>query len=63
VLVENNVEHEIKGIKSIADSLKASVSNIQASQGIAPIEARLSGLESSMAEILKRLDEISAKIK
>ena len=63
VLVENNVEHEIKGIKSIADSLKLSVSAIQASQNVAPIEARLAGLESSMTEILTRLGEISSKIK
>jgi hypothetical protein len=63
VLVENNVEHEIKGIKSIAESLKSSVAAIQASQNIAPIEARLAGLESSMAEILIRLGDISSKIK
>ena len=64
ILVENNVQQELKGMKSITDTLKSTVVQMESGQSFTNnIEQRLFGLEKTTQDILQRLDEISMKIK
>lgn len=56
VLVENNVQQEIKGIKNITDTLKSSIAAIQSGQ-------QFKTMERTMEDILMRIDALSARIK
>ena len=63
VLVENNVQQEIKGMKSVTDSLKTAISSLNTDKHSVTVDLRLSGLERSMQDVLSRLDDIAMKIK
>ena len=63
LLVENNVQQEIKGMKSITDTLKSTVNQMENGQSFTNIEQRLYGLEKATQDILERLDAINMKIK
>ena len=63
LLVENNVQQEIKGMKSIIDSLKSSVVAIESGQSLTNLEQRMFSVEKTMHDILNRLDSIAVKIK
>ena len=64
LLVENNVQQEIKGMKGITDSLKSAVEGMETGQAFTNnIESRLFGLEKTTQDILEKLDAISIKMK
>ena len=63
LLVENNVQQEIKGMKTIIDSLKSSATAIESGEYMANMEQRIFGVEKTMHDILDRLDSIALKIK
>ena len=64
LLVENNVQQEIKGMKSITDTLKSTVNQMESGQSFTNnIEQRLYGLEKTTQDILEKLDAINMKMK
>ena len=55
------MQQEIMGMKSITDALKHTVTSFNSGSAFEPLNQRMSRIENTMLEILKRLDSFGSK--